>query len=130
MEESSAYSTENNVQIKKEPKEVTQAKSAPVPQIPMVDNASDPEAKIQLFMSLFKGRNDVYARRWENLNKGTKGYSPVCMNEWKSGLCNKPAIPCSKCKHTAYAALDKKTLERHLRGNFVAGIYAMLPDET
>jgi phosphatidylserine/phosphatidylglycerophosphate/cardiolipin synthase-like enzyme len=35
-------------------------------------------------MSLFKGRDDVYARRWENKKKGTSGYSPSCVNEWKA----------------------------------------------
>ncbi|MGD9368724.1 MAG: hypothetical protein PVH87_23685, partial [Desulfobacteraceae bacterium] len=31
----------------------------------VVDNTSDSSAKIHLFMSLFKGRSDVYAKRWE-----------------------------------------------------------------
>ena len=35
-----------------------------------VDNQSDTFSKIRLFMSLFKGREDVYAKRWENKNKG------------------------------------------------------------
>jgi hypothetical protein len=48
----------------------------------------DPLEKIRLFMSLFKGRDDVYARRWEN-NKGSSGYTPVCLNEWKSSICRK-----------------------------------------
>ena len=33
-----------------------------------VCSASDHISKIRLFMSLFKGRKDVYARRWENKN--------------------------------------------------------------
>ena len=39
----------------------------------VVDNTSDSSAKIHLFMSLFKGRSDVYAKRWENKNKGEYG---------------------------------------------------------
>jgi hypothetical protein len=31
-----------------------------------VDNKSDTPSKIRLFMSLFKGREDAYAKRWEN----------------------------------------------------------------
>jgi regulator of replication initiation timing len=31
-----------------------------------VNGKSDPLAKIRLFMSLFRGRDDVYAKRWEN----------------------------------------------------------------
>jgi len=44
---------------------------------------------IELFMSLFKGRNDVYAKKWENKKKAASGYSPVCLNQWKVGLCGK-----------------------------------------
>ena len=81
-------------------------------------------------MSLFKGRNDVYAKRWENKGKGTSGYSPVCLNLWQPGVCGKPKITCSKCKHKSYAALDEGVIENHLRGNIVAGIYPMLSDDT
>jgi hypothetical protein len=41
-------------------------------------------AKVALFRSLFRGREDVFPRRWENERKGTSGYSPVCRNEWPS----------------------------------------------
>jgi hypothetical protein len=95
-----------------------------------VDNRSDTPSKIRLFMSLFKGREDVYAKRWENKNKGTSGYSPVCLNEWQSGICAKPKIPCSKCENKISAALGEDVIENHLRGNIVVGIYPMLPDET
>jgi len=95
-----------------------------------VDCTSDSLSKIRLFMSLFKGRDDVYAKRWENKNKGTSGYLPVCLNQWQSGLCAKPKIPCYKCKNQLYAALDEDVIEKHLRGNIVIGIYPMLPDET
>ena len=95
----------------------------------MSKNADEGE-KIRLFMSLFKGRDDVYARRWENKKKGTSGYSPSCLNEWKPGLCVKPKGPCTGCIHKAYAALNEKVIDDHLRGKIVAGIYPMLPDET
>jgi len=95
-----------------------------------VNNTSDSLAKISLFMSLFKGRDDVYAKRWENKNKGTSGYSPVCLNLWKAGVCGKPKTSCSKCENKLYAALDEDVIENHLRGNSVVGIYPMLPDET
>jgi hypothetical protein len=38
--------------------------------------ASTPEQKIALFRSLFRGREDVYAVRWETKN-GKFGYSPA-----------------------------------------------------
>jgi hypothetical protein len=34
-----------------------------------VNNASDSISKIKLFMSFFKGRDDVYAKKWENKKK-------------------------------------------------------------
>ena len=95
-----------------------------------VDNSSDSFAKIHLFMSLFKGRSDVYAKRWENKNKGISGYSPVCLNQWQTGVCGKPKITCSKCKNKSYAALDENAIENHLRGRIVVGVYPMLQDET
>jgi len=81
-------------------------------------------------MSLFKGRDDVYAKRWESKKKATSGYSPVCLNQWQDGLCGKPKISCTKCANKFYAVLDKHVIEDHLRGSIVAGIYPMLSDET
>ncbi|MDY6905485.1 MAG: DEAD/DEAH box helicase family protein [Thermodesulfobacteriota bacterium] len=95
-----------------------------------MDSTSDSSSKIRLFMSLFRGREDVYAKRWENKKKGTAGYSPVCLNQWRTGICGKPQVPCAKCDHKAYAPLGEDAIENHLRGNIVAGIYPMLPDET
>ena len=97
-----------------------------------INNFSNPLDKIKLYMALFKGRDDVFAKRWESKKKGTSGYSPVCLNEWKAGLCRKPAESCRNCPNKAYAALDEKIIDAHLRGrsNFVAGIYPLLRDET
>ena len=97
---------------------------------PIISNTSDSSEKIRLFMTLFKGRDDVYAKRWENRKKGTSGYSPVCLNEWNVGVCVKPKSPCSRCAHKSYATLDEAVIENHLRGNIVAGIYPLFPDET
>jgi len=38
--------------------------------------------KVVLFRSLFRGRDDVSPRRWENVRTGKSGYSPACANEW------------------------------------------------
>ena len=38
-------------------------------------------AKVELFRSLFRGREDVFPRRWENAKTGKSGYSPACTNE-------------------------------------------------
>jgi hypothetical protein len=90
---------------------------------------SSPKDKISLFMSLFRGREDVYAKQWQN-KAGRSGYSPVCLNEWINGICNKPQVKCSSCANRNYAIFDEITIDSHLRGKSVAGIYPMLPDET
>ena len=93
---------------------------------------SGPAEKVKLYMALFRGRNDVYAKRWENSKKGTAGYSPVCGNEWKPAICQKPKISCSECKNKDYIALNEGIVEDHLRGrnNHIAGVYPMLMNET
>lgn len=40
-----------------------------------------PEVKVSLFGGLFRGRDDVYALRWEGKN-GRTGYSPAGIREW------------------------------------------------
>ena len=96
---------------------------------PVFSTYADPLEKIGLFRSLFRGRHDVYAKRWENRD-GRSGYSPVCLNEWKSNLCRKPAGKCSQCPHQLYERLDEKIIEAHLRGSIVIGVYPLYQDET
>lgn len=85
--------------------------------------------KVELFTKLFKGRQDVFARRWEN-SKGRSGYSFACHNEWVSGKCNKPKIKCNECHHRDYKALDNKIIYDHLAGKQVIGLYPLLADNT
>lgn len=94
-----------------------------------INNSSSPEEKINLYMSLFKGRDDVYAKRWQSKG-GKSGYSPVCTNEWRKGICYKPQVKCTECKNREYASLDENALNKHLRGGEILGIYPMLTDET
>jgi superfamily II DNA or RNA helicase len=94
-----------------------------------VNRFSDPDEKIKLFMSLFKGRDDVYAKRWVN-KKGVSGYSPECLHEWKPGVCQKPKIKCADCNHKDFAPLDHNVIVNHLSGKIVAGIYPLCLDET
>lgn len=43
-----------------------------------VSKKSSPQEKMNLFKSLFIGREDVFALRWSNAKSGKSGYSPVC----------------------------------------------------
>ena len=95
-----------------------------------INTNSEIQRRIEIFMKLFRGREDVYAKRWESSKKGTTGYSPVCSNEWVPGVCQKPKTKCSHCNNKDYVPLNVKIIENHLRGNIVVGIYPMLSDET
>jgi superfamily II DNA or RNA helicase len=95
----------------------------------IINKHSAASKKIQLFMSLFRGRSDVYAKRWEN-KKGGSGYSPVCANEWKPGVCFKSKVKCFKCQNKSYSQLNEAVIEAHLTGKKIVGIYPMNPDET
>ena len=39
----------------------------------LINHSSPPEEKIALFRSLFRGREDVYPRRFESVKTGTAG---------------------------------------------------------
>ena len=96
--------------------------------------------KVALFHSLFRGRDDVFPRRWENSKTGKSGYAPACHNEWIRGLCEKPRIKCSNCPNQAFVPVSDYIVRSHLQGKdvthlekpepFVAGVYPLMADET
>lgn len=82
-----------------------------------------PQEKINIFRSLFKGREDVFARRWEN-RQGKSGYSPV------------------KTYSGEYFSITDEVIKYHLQGinpneplyygqkrDYIIGIYPMLKNE-
>lgn len=100
-----------------------------------VNKYSSPEDKIVLFRSLFKGREDVFARRWYSKTTDKSGYQPVCENEWDEKLCDKKRYKCSSCPNRKLVALTDKDIYKHLSGKDlygrdVIGIYPLLQDET
>ena len=70
-----------------------------------VMSAAPPTTKIALFRSLFRGREDVFPRRWENATTGKAGYAPACRNEWVRGVCGKPAIKCTSARASVSESL-------------------------
>lgn len=90
-----------------------------------------PEEKIQIFKDLFKGREEIFAVRWEKSDKSASGYTPVCLNEWKVGLCLKlKRRKCRYCQNKRYASLNEYYIEQHLRGYKAYGIYPLLDDNS
>ena len=65
------------------------------------------EERIALFMRLFRCRDDVFPKMWENQKKGTRGYSPACQSEWVRGICDKPRIKCSECREPRFHPLRR-----------------------
>ena len=60
------------------------------------------QEKVELFRSLFKGREDVFARRWYSKASGKGGYQPVCQNEWNRQLCDKRKFKCAECPNRQF----------------------------
>lgn len=101
-----------------------------------VTQVSPAKAKIHLFRSLFRGRQDVYPRRFESRKTGRAGYTPACGNEWVRGICEKPRIKCADCPNRRFLPVTDEVVRWHLSGqdrqgrDFVMGIYPMLQDES
>ena len=97
---------------------------------------SPAQTKIALFRSLFRGREDVYPRRFESLRTGKSGYAPACANEWRPGVCEKPKIRCAVCPNRQFLPVTDDVIRRHLTGTddagepFTMGVYPMRLDET
>lgn len=95
---------------------------------PLLTQHSPVAAKISLFRSLFRGREDVYPRRFERRKTGRSGYAPACANEWVRGICEKPRIKCAVCPHRRFLPVTDEVIRWHLSGRdaskqpFVAGV--------
>ena len=74
------------------------------------------EEKVDVFRNLFKGREDVFARRWYSRTSGKSGYQPVCRNEWDRQLCDKKKYKCTECSNRSFKPLEYEDIYRHLEG--------------
>ena len=92
---------------------------------------STAEGRVALFASMFRGRPDVFATRWESSTQpGRSGWAPRCANEWRPGVCEKPRVKCAVCTHRRFVAFCEAEVRRHLEGRQTIGIYPLLSDET
>ena len=87
------------------------------------------EEKIRIFEEVFKGRRDIYAKRWESNKTGKSGYSPACANEFNQSKCDKPRMKCSECPYRELLPLTESIIKKHLRGDITIGIYPLLPGD-
>ena len=81
-----------------------------------VDQSSTASDKLALFRSLFGGRTDVYAHRWENPSTGKSGWSPTVRGGWSS----------KNSRNKDYLPLTDEVFASHLRGEATIGIYPLL----
>ena len=107
--EAAAQSTDDTVEFNSTPATVTSKSSS--------------DEKVKLFRSLFRGREDVYALRWEGRN-GKTGYSPAYQKIWSNSFQKKPDEP------KDYFPLTDQVIHDHLTGKLTAGVYPLLTDET
>jgi hypothetical protein len=73
--------------------------------------------KVALLRGLFRGRDDVYALRWENARTGKYGYVPATAGGW------------AKTGPKTYLPLTDEAIVRHLHGRESIGIYPLLEND-
>lgn len=84
---------------------------------------------IQLFKSLFTGREDVFAIRWEKGNKS--GYTPAYFYapyRYRVHKMNGGTFQTYTDKE--YLSLTEREIEKHLNGEQHIGVYPLLKDNT
>jgi hypothetical protein len=99
------------------------------PQIDDAHSPMSPAEKVAIFRSLFSGRPDVFALRWES-SKGGSGYSPACAHEWERGVCEKPRVKCGDCALRKLLPISDQVIYDHLSGKHTVGIYPLLEDDS
>ena len=85
-----------------------------------IDSSVSTQEKINLFRTLFRGREDIYAAFWLNERTGKKGYSPACEDPWSS----------RKGNPKKYLPLADEVIRSHLTGEKIIGVYPLLKDDT
>lgn len=84
-----------------------------------VDDDAPHEAKVGLYRTLFVGRDDVYATRWENASTGKWGWSPAVRGGWSGARRANPD----------YLPLSDEVVSAHLAGKVAAGLYPLVPGD-
>jgi hypothetical protein len=110
----------------------TSPNSIPIVDVPDSSNAvpSTPQKKIALFRSLFRGREDIYAVRWEGKG-GKSGYSPAGVMDWRAIHAARPEERKKVARKTrTLQPLTDSAIRDHLTGKQTIGVYPLLPDET
>ena len=85
--------------------------------------------QIRLFRSLFKGREDVFATRWEKGNKS--GYMPAYFYDpYRYRMHKINGGTFRSFTEKSYLPLTDDQISKHLRGEHLIGMYPLLRDNT
>jgi len=80
-------------------------------------------------MSLFGGRTDIYARRWEK--SGKSGYSPAYEFNWNEYMAFKAKGGTMRdFPNKKLLPLTEDTIHKHLLGQHIIGLYPLLDNNT
>ena len=90
------------------------------PPLFQVDRTAPVGAKVEVFQSLFAGRDDVYALRWESARTGKYGWSPAV----QGGFAN------ARSPSKEYLPLTQSVIADHLAGKIHVGLYPLLRDDS
>ncbi len=86
-------------------------------------------SQIQIFNSLFEGREDVFAVRWEK--SGKSAYMPAYQYDlyhYRAHKMNGGTF--ANYPHKTYLPLTDNEIQKHLNGIQQIGVYPLLPDNT
>ncbi len=96
----------------------------------MVTEPSDTE-KAKLFATGFDVRQDLVARYWTSKRTGRQGFSPLCRNEWKKGLCLKlERRGCRDCDYFEPKPWSDELRLKHILGKELLCGYPLHSDST
>ena len=85
--------------------------------------------QIQLFKSVFKGKDDVFAIRWEKGNKS--GYMPAYhFDPYRYRAHKMKGGTFQNYTDKTYLKLTDDEIAKHIKGEQLIGIYPLLPDNT
>jgi len=105
-------------------------KRATTPPAPAPVSLMTPDDKVELFLSLFRGRTDVYPTRFVRKRDGQAGYAPDCSNKFVKGVCDLPKVKCGECANQAFKPFDAAAVRAHLLGKHVMGVYPLLESDS
>ncbi len=87
------------------------------------------ETKVELFISLFRGRADVFARHWDK--DGKSGYAPAYDVNWTAYNEHKRhGGTWLNFKEKTPIPLTPDVIKKHLLGGQTVGVYPLLADNT